>query len=391
MEQVITIRRRATFTRGLTKRTIGRIVRHPVSGADRSDSFLVISQGTDDISIEDLGGYGAVLLDKDAKTFSVDLVGVPVLSGYETLANLTEGTIVAIEPSGGTNTLFRPESDHNTIFATGRCNSNCLMCSQPPSDWEPNDIVGEHLRTIELIHAAPSNLGISGGEPTLLGNGLTKILLALKGKFPDLSVFMLSNGRLFANASYTEEVADALPSQFMCGIPLYADVPALHDFIVQGKGAFEETLTGLYNCARYGIPVEIRVVLHKQSLPRLAALSEFIYRNIPFVGHIALMGLENMGYVKKNWNDLWVDPLDYQGELSEAVRHLHYRGMNVSIYNHPLCTIPHSLWKFARQSISDYKNLYLSECDGCSVRNECSGLFASSENRHSRGIARIHS
>lgn len=350
----------------------------------------MISQGADDVSIEDLGGYGAVLLDKEAKAFSVDVLSIPVLSGYETLANLTEGTIVAIEPSGGTNTLFRPESDHNTIFATGRCNSNCLMCSQPPSDWEPSDIVSDHLRTIELIQSAPSNLGISGGEPTLLGSGLTKILLGLKGKFPDLSVFMLSNGRLFANASYAHEIADAIPSQFMCGIPLYADVPAMHDYIVQAKGAFEETLAGLYNCARYGIPVEIRVVLHKQSLPRLLALAEFIYRNVPFVGHIALMGLENMGYVKKNWDDLWVDPMDYQRELDKAVRHLHYRGMNVSIYNHPLCVIPRSLWSFARQSISDYKNLYLEECETCAERSRCSGLFASSETRHSRGIQAFH-
>lgn len=350
----------------------------------------MVSRDSDEVASSDLDGYGALLLERGVNLHLADRQTSPVMSGYESLANLSDGTIVAIEPTGGTNTLFRPESDHNAIFATGRCNSNCLMCSQPPSDWEPEDIVAEHLRTIELIRTAPSNLGISGGEPTLLGSGLTKILSALKLKFPESPLFMLSNGRTFANAAYTKEIADVIPPQFMCGIPLYADVPAIHDYIVQAKGAFEETLAGLYNCARFGVPVEVRVVLHKQSMPRLLALTEFIYRNVPFVGHVALMGLENMGYVKKNWDDLWIDPMDYQQDLEAAVKHLHYRGMNVSIYNHPLCTIPRSLWSFARQSISDYKNLYLEECGMCIQRGNCSGLFSSSETRHSRGITAFH-
>jgi His-Xaa-Ser system radical SAM maturase HxsC len=240
-----------------------------------------------------------------------------------------------------------------------------------------------------LIREAPTSLGISGGEPTLLGGGLVNILSTITRKFPDLSLFMLSNGRTFSDAAYTSQIASAIPQNFTCGIPLYADVPAIHDYIVQVHGAFEETLAGLYNCARFGIPVEIRVVLHKQTLPRLLSLAEFIYRNLPFVGHIALMGLENMGYVKKNWDELWIDPLDYQDQLEEAVKHLHYRGMAVSIYNHPLCVLPSSLWSFARQSISDYKNLYLVQCEVCSERNRCSGLFSSSESRHSRGIIQI--
>jgi His-Xaa-Ser system radical SAM maturase HxsC len=386
MEQVITIRRRAGSTRDLAKRTVGRITHRHVPVGDRADSFLIIRGGATDIAPEDVSGYGAILLEAGAEAFANSISNIPVMLGYEDLVELTDGTIIAIEPTGGTNTLFRPESDHNAIFATGRCNSNCLMCSQPPADWEPWDILAEHLRTIDLIQSAPTNLGISGGEPTLLGSGLTQILSAIKVKFPDSPLFMLSNGRTLADAAYAKEVADAIPRDFMCGIPLYADVPAIHDYIVQAKGAYEETLAGLYNCARYGIPVEIRVVLHKQSLPRLLPLMDFIYRNLPFVRHVALMGLENMGYVKKNWEELWVDPMDYQSELEEAVKCLHYRGMNVSIYNHPLCTLLRSLWSFARQSISDFKTLYLTECEACIERGNCSGLFASSESRHSRGI-----
>ncbi len=152
-------------------------------------------------------------------------------------------------------------------------------------------------------------------------------------------------------------------------------------------GAFDETIVGLYNAAKYGLRTEIRVVLHKQTLPDLERLAEFIYRNLPFVEHIALMGLENMGYAKINWDLLWVDPLDYADVLGRTIRHLFYRRLPVSIYNLQLCVLPRTLWSFARKSISDYKNIYLDVCKECGVRERCGGLFLSSETRHSRGVS----
>jgi len=129
--------------------------------------------------------------------------------------------------------------------------------------------------------------------------------------------------------------------------------------------------------------------LHKQTIPGLFALAEFIYRNLPFVRHVALMGLENMGYVKKNWDLLWIDPVDYAETLEATVRHLYERRVDVSVYNLPLCVLPNALWSFARKSISDYKNIYLDECARCRVREHCGGLFQSSETRHSRAIRAV--
>ena len=98
------------------------------------------------------------------------------------------------------------------------------------------------------------------------------------------------------------------------------------------------------------------------------------------------MGLENMGYVKKNWEMLWIDPVDYADTLEKAVKFMWYRKIRVSVYNLPLCIVPQSIWAFARQSISDYKNIYLDECEKCAMKEHCSGLFLSGETRHSQGI-----
>ncbi|MEI7614092.1 MAG: His-Xaa-Ser system radical SAM maturase HxsC [Betaproteobacteria bacterium] len=293
--------------------------------------------------------------------------------------------------NGFTHVLYRADSPHNAIFVTERCNSNCIMCSQPPQDVPDGDVLEQHLRLIDLIPTPPSQLGITGGEPTLLKDGLVQIVSRLNERFPATSLTMLSNGRMYSYEELTEKLANIGHSDFLTSIPLYANNASDHDYIVQSKGAFDQTIQGLYNAEKHGLAVEIRVVLHKQTIPGLVALAEFIYRNLPFVRHVALMGLENMGYVRKNWEQVWIDPIDYAETLEATVRHLFYRGIAVSLYNLPLCVLPNSLWYFARQSISDYKNIYLSDCDGCSVKQHCGGLFKSSETRHSRAIRAIAS
>jgi len=105
--------------------------------------------------------------------------------------------------------------------------------------------------------------------------------------------------------------------------------------------------------------VEIGVVLHTQTVDRLPQLARFIARNLPNVDHVALMGLENMGYVKMNLQALWIDPVDYQRPLRAAVESLAGAGLSVSIYNHPLCVLDRTLWSCAKRSISDWKNEYV--------------------------------
>lgn len=128
------------------------------------------------------------------------------------------------------------------------------------------------------------------------------------------------------------------------------------------------------------------MVLHKLTIPRLAKLAEYIYRNLSFVEHVALMGLEFVGYTPRNIGELWIDPFDYQDELDRAVNTLARRGIAVSIYNHQLCVLKRALWPYAQKSISDWKNLYLPECEKCSAPDQCGGLFKWAVKKHSEHI-----
>jgi len=86
---------------------------------------------------------------------------------------------------------------------------------------------------------------------------------------------------------------------------------------------------------------------------------------------------------------LLVDPYDYQNELADSVEFLAAQGMNVSIYNSTLCTLPKSLWKFAKKSISVWRNDYLPVCKKCDMLDACGGLFSWNLEKHRNYISSI--
>ncbi|MDF1600205.1 His-Xaa-Ser system radical SAM maturase HxsC [Mesorhizobium sp. YIM 152430] len=288
------------------------------------------------------------------------------------------GDIVRLrQGSSLVSVVYRRGSKANTLFATERCNSRCVMCSQPPRDDDDSWRVAELEQTISLVDRNEIQLGITGGEPTLLGSDLGRLVDVTAHCLPDTTLHVLTNGRLFQHRLFASDIAARRPDHVVWAVPLYADVAQIHDEVVEAPGSFHETLDGLYELGRLGARVEIRVVLHKMTVGRLPQLASFIYRRLPFVEHVALMGLEPMGFAKRNRDRLWIDPVDYMPALESALFHLLNRGMTTSIYNLPLCVLPSHLWPFAEQSISDWKNLYPDECEGCAVVDRCAGFFAS--------------
>jgi His-Xaa-Ser system radical SAM maturase HxsC len=331
----------------------------------------------------DTSGYAAILTPRRMPSWETQS---PLVHSTIEFEYLSEGDVVSIHPSGFVRALYRKRSPHNFIFVTDQCNSFCLMCSQPPKQVNDFGRIREHLRLIDLIDPETKELGITGGEPTLFKDDFLRLIEHCKDRLPNTALHVLTNGRMFYYRELARKLSMISHPDIMLGIPLYSDVDSEHDYVVQAKGAFEETILGLHNLARYNVPVEIRVVIHKQTYQRLPKLAEFITRNFPFAGRVALMGMEMFGFVNKNLEALWIDPHDYQAELREATETLFLSGMNVSIYNHQLCVLDRWLWPFACKSISDWKNIYLEECAICVLREDCGGLFQSASKRHSAYI-----
>lgn len=367
----------------LDRTLLGRVTRRALADdVDRANAWLLAENG---VLVDDPKEYLGILAIGEAPR----VTGVPTAYGLRQLAYLDDGDVVAVDPNGFVRALYRRASNHNFILVTDQCNSLCLMCSQPPKDIDDSDRLQEHLRLIDLIDPVTKELGITGGEPTLFRDGFLELIARCKERLPATALHVLTNGRLFYYRRFAEKLGALAHPDLVLGIPLYSDVDTQHDYIVQAKGAFEETVLGLQHLDRHGVRVEIRVVLHALSIPRLPQLAAFLARNFPFASHVALMGLEMFGLVHQHLDELWIDPLDYQERLLEATTILSDAGMNMSLYNQQLCVLDPRLWPYARRSISDWKNVYLPECAGCSVLESCGGFFHSGTKVRSRAIAPI--
>jgi His-Xaa-Ser system radical SAM maturase HxsC len=329
------------------------------------------------------GGFGAILVQETAASGQQD---IRLIKLSPQLAYLSDGDVVKIAPSYRIRALFRMNARTNSLLVTERCNSFCVMCSQPPRDVNDSYIVDDLMNAIPLFDRSAREIGITGGEPTLIGQSLFRLVERLKNYLPETAVHVLSNGRNFKNLEIAQALAETHHPDLMIGIPLYADVASIHDFVVQADGAFDETIEGILNLKRCGVRVEIRVVVHRETFSRLPALARFIARNLLFVDHVALMGLELMGFAKSNLDAIWIDPVEYQTELREATEWLAQNRMRVSIYNHQLCLLDPAIRKFALKSISDWKNEYMPECQGCDLKQECGGFFSSAKLRYSPNI-----
>jgi His-Xaa-Ser system radical SAM maturase HxsC len=358
---------------------VARVTRNHLS---QEPNEILITEN--EIVNNNLNSFKAVLTNLNIENFRTDK---PSVYSVPTFDHLVDGDIVVVNSDGVINTLYRIKSFQNFLLTTERCNSNCLMCSQPPRDR--NDIpylFSIYKQLIPLIPKDCFEIGITGGEPTLLGDLFFELLQLIKTELPETEVHCLTNGRTFAWNNLSQRLGELKFNRLMLGIPLYSDFYQVHDYIVQAKNAFNQTMQGLYNLAVHDQRIEIRVVLHKQSIPRLTKLAKYIYKNLPFVEHIAFMALEYQGYTPHNIEKLWIDPTEYMNELGEAANFLSARGLNVSIYNSQLCLMPQELWQYNKRSISDWKNIFLDECSRCAMIESCGGLFASSERMHSKNI-----
>lgn len=310
--------------------------------------------------------------------------GYACMVDKQELCNFHEGDVVLITNKGEIIFLYEINSLHNAIFVTERCNHRCIMCPQPPIESE-TDKTPFNLKLISLMDKNTRELGITGGEPTLIGDELFDIIRQIQKYQPRAAISLLTNGVKFADKSYAMKLAMCKHHDLQIDIPIFSDIADEHNRIVGAK-TFYKTVQGLYNLALFNQRIGLRIVVHKQTYKRLPQLADYIYHNFPFVSQVAFMQMETTGNASTNIDELWIDPYKYNEELKQAVLLLDNRGIRTFIFNAQLCVLTPEMWEFAIASISDWKDEYLPECDGCKLRERCGGLFASNLEHHSAHI-----
>lgn len=297
--------------------------------------------------------------------------------------NLFLGDILFIKDNRIISIPYKANYESNSLFLTGQCDQRCIMCSQPPTILNDLDYFYDHnIKIIDLIPIDCKVIGITGGEPTLQGDRMIHLLKMINSKLPETTIHLLTNARAFSNKKFSFQLVNQNIENILFSIPLHADNAFTHDKITQVKDSFYKTLAGIYNLAYYNQKIEIRIILQKSNINRLLQISKYISKNLPFVCGICFVGLENIGCAIKNKNTVWINIEDYSEILKDSVEYLSSAGYYVSIFNIPLCLLDERIRPFAKDSISEWKKIYLDECTGCSLKNECPGLFIFNKKMH---------
>jgi len=352
------------------KTILGRTTKAPCSILRRK-GFILVQKSNQKPSF----GYSGVI-----STSLMDDIGLPAVSeiSEDFYNNLHDDDIIMIQQDGSVSVVWDVNSTQNSLLLSEACDCKCLMCPQPPKKHDQNQFILCVRVLDELTSNEVSSLCITGGEPTLNKENFLQTLTKIRSKFNQANITVLTNAKGFTDFDYAKKCIIEGPSKILYCVSLHADNDRDHDRIVGASGSFQRTIKGITNLAKLRAPIEIRFVINKINYSRMKYFSSFVYRNFPFVSHVAFMGMEIMGLAEENMDDIWIDPFRYGQEVSTAVHDLARTGIPVSIYNIPLCLLPERGWKFSRQSISAWKNNYLPQCDKCSVKEKCCGIFTSS-------------
>ena len=307
-------------------------------------------------------GGGAIFAGKDG------LLSIDGLRGQDLC-----GDVLLVEPATGrAERLLRSGSAHNTLLVTERCDQLCVMCSQPPKKTHIDRF--NHFEQACLLAEPDSVIGLTGGEPTLYKARLLDLIETVLSQRPDLEFHVLTNAQHF-EAADLPRLRAPLYHRVSWGIPLYSNVAARHDSIVGKEGAFARLHESFDVLLQAGARIELRTVLTATNVADLPALSRYVAARLRFIESWSVMQLENIGFAKNRWFDLFVDHTAHFDPISRAIDHAVLHGIAIRLFNFPRCTVPAPYRALAPASISDWKRKYPDACIGCREQALCSGFF----------------
>jgi His-Xaa-Ser system radical SAM maturase HxsC len=290
--------------------------------------------------------------------------------------------VVEISDAGICRALYSAKSNNNAIVVTSQCNSNCIMCPSAEGVRMNSNImpIGFLCELVEYIPSDAPHITVTGGEPTLLKNNFFKLMSCLNEHLPQTNLLYLTNARAFSNKGYSNQFNEHATSNVRIAVPVHASYADLHDKITCAEGSFEQTIAALHNIAPSVAEIELRVVVTKLNIDDLNCLADLLINKIPRITCVNYIALEMSGNAAINRDNVWIDYEVAFNKIKECIPMLIKKGIDVNLYNFPLCSINRGYWGIARQSISDYKVRYVDECDDCTVKEICGGQFASTLN-----------
>ena len=300
------------------------------------------------------------------------------LDGFEQLRQYNNYDVVEIWENGILNRRYNDKSNDNYFFVTGACNSNCIMCPSPEATRRnvPKTNIDDLIELARHIPSDAPHLTITGGEPFLVGECIFPFIRYLKDNLPCTEFLFLTNGRVFAIDKFVNQFLDSVPCNSTVAIPIHGSCDSIHDSITRADGSFKQTIRGIKKLLRNGIRIEIRLIVSRLNISDFDRIADLIITQFPGVDYVSVIAMEMTGNARKNKEQVWIPYKESFDRISGAIRRMVKNGVDVRLYNFPICTVQKSFWTLCEKSISGNKVRFGEVCDVCKYRSACGGVFA---------------
>lgn len=326
---------------------------------------------TSEIDILYVTSEEIILLPKN-RVLSVDKKKIEDLHQYHNY------DVWEIWPEGSLHLVYDTSTIENCFFITPKCNSNCLMCPSPEYSRQRGNHtdIGKLLATASHIPTSMRHLTITGGEPFLVGDEIFELLGFLKRKFEYTEFLVLTNGRVFSMNKYVDMLCESIPPKTILAIPVHGSCAEIHDLITQVPGSFSQTIRGIKNLLRDGIRIELRIVISRLNHNDLDNLVDLILSELHGIEYISIIAMEMTGNAYKNRDRVWISYRTAFASVKDGMLKLIKNGIDVKLYNFPLCTVEQNFWTICEKSITPEKIRYADVCAECKYKEACGGVFA---------------
>ena len=269
------------------------------------------------------------------------------------------------------------------ICVWDKCNSNCLMCTNPDLPWRSSDgLIGEgydYEILIERIKRQKDKISVfdsirlTGGEPTLHPRFLD-IFKFICDNFPEQEIRILTNGRRFSYKNFTKNVLKA--KKLNIAVSLCGPTSEIHDKITRTKNSFKQTIKGLENLLFYKKEnqiIEIRIVITKLSYKYLNQILNLIKRRFSLVDRVIIIFMEIEGQADKNFKTVgtsYHQAKPYVEELYSFVDDF----KELRFYHFPLCILGFKFWPFIWRTLPPEEVSFIPSCEQCRYKEYCLGI-----------------
>lgn len=296
----------------------------------------------------------------------------------EKIYNAGNYDVYELTETGKLLEYYDDSSIDNYFFVTAKCNSNCIMCPSPDISRKRggSSNIESLIEIAKHIPVDAAHLTITGGEPFMVGKDIFKFLSFLKERFENTEFLFLTNGRIFALDSYVEELKNTIPSNSIFGIPIHGSTAKIHDEITQSINSFQQTVVGIKKLLREKIKIEIRIVVSKLNINDIGNIAKMIVSEMREISHVSIIAMEMTGSAYSHRDKVWIPYKQAARECEEGIFLFLQNGIDVKLYNFPLCTVKKEFWTLCEKSISPDKIRYAEVCEKCVMKNICGGVFA---------------